>query len=74
MGKIILGDSKYGKVVAILDGDKLVQGDSKYGKVIARVNGDKIIQGDSKYGKVVGRVTEGGLMSASVGAVYITLM
>ena len=51
MGKIIMGDSKYGKVVAVYDGDKLIQGDSRYGKVIARVDGDKIIQGDSKYGK-----------------------
>jgi hypothetical protein len=49
-------------------------GDSKYGKVVVVYDGDKLIQGDSKYGKVIGRVDGGGLMSASVGAVFITLM
>ena len=34
----------------------------------------KIIMGDSKYRKVIGRVDDGGLMSASVGAVFIALM
>ena len=83
-GTLLIGDSKFGKVVALLDGDnlisgnskfgKVIRGDSKFGTVIARIDGDKIIQGDSKFGKVIGRVEDGGLLTAAAGAVFLLLM
>ena len=55
-GKVIQGDSQFGKVVAILDGDKLISGDSRFGTVIGRIDGDKVVRGDSKFGTVIARI------------------
>lgn len=40
--KVRRGDSRYGTVIATIDGDKIRQGDSRYGKAIATAEGGRM--------------------------------